>query len=175
MNCNRVTNLMSAYVDGELTGAEMLAIRRHIHGCEECSDEYESTRVMKQAVAGLRNVAPRKDFAQAILARIEEVQVPPHQRVLNKLARFLHGRLSPVAAALVASGFAIVMLTAGGIDGVSTEYAAPPMIASTGTHSVAFIRESNQPVFPVDGNHPVTVVSDSQLTGGQMQLASFGR
>ena len=61
MNCRRVVNLLSAYVDAELTGAEMFAIRRHMSDCSECAEEYESVRLVKHAVSRLSAVAPRGD------------------------------------------------------------------------------------------------------------------
>ena len=118
MNCRRVMNLMSAYVDGELTGFEMLAIRRHLSECAECGEEHESVRLMKQAVARLRTVAPREEFADAILSRLDEVEIPRYQRLVYSMANFVHRKLSPVAAALAASGIALVILSAGGVDGV---------------------------------------------------------
>ena len=42
MNCNRTKKLMSAYIDNELTGMEMLAIRRHTSVCKECELEFRS-------------------------------------------------------------------------------------------------------------------------------------
>lgn len=173
MNCQRVDNLMSAYIDGELTGAEMLAIRRHLHDCQDCAEEYESMRVVKQAVGRLRNVAPRQDFAQAILARVEEIQVPTHQRMLDALTRFVNSRLSPVAAALVASGVALVLLTAGGIDGVVPQNTAPAM-AAVSAHNVSFIRESNQPTVPMTPTQPF-MVEEKTVSQPEMLFASLTR
>ncbi len=121
MNCRKVTNLMSAYVDGELTGFEMLEIRRHLSECPDCSLEHDSMRAMKQAVARLRTVAPREDFATAILSRLDEVEIPSYQRLINSVASFAHRKLSPVAAALAASGIALVVLSAGGVDNVTPQ------------------------------------------------------
>ena len=41
MNCNKVSNLLSAYMDGELLGFEHRLIHQHISRCAECSAEYE--------------------------------------------------------------------------------------------------------------------------------------
>lgn len=121
MNCRRVVNLISPYVDGELTGAEMLAIRRHLGECPECSEEYESLRMTKLAVARLRNVAPREDFALCIVRKLDEVSIPPYQRALTSMFRFAARKLSPVAAALAVSGVALALLAAGGQDRMLVE------------------------------------------------------
>ena len=121
MNCRRVISLMSAYVDGELTGVEMLEIRGHVSECEECEQEHEATRLTKQAVSRLRTVAPREDFVHSILAQLDEVEIPQYQRLANAVVGFMHEKLSPVAAALAASGVALVILTASGVDNVRPE------------------------------------------------------
>lgn len=120
MNCRRVVNLMSAYIDGELTGEEMLEIRRHLSGCADCEEEHQSTLFMKHALSGLSNVAPREKFAESILRSLDRVEVSPYQRAWNSLWRFAQRKLSPVAAALAASGVALVILSAGGV------YQGPP-------------------------------------------------
>ena len=107
---------MSAYADGELTGLEMLAIRRHLSECAECAKEHESVRLMKQAVARLRTVAPREELAASILERLDDAETPRYQRLAHSLGNFVHRKLSPVAAALAASGIALVILSAGGVD-----------------------------------------------------------
>ena len=121
-------------MDGELPGTDMLAIRRHLSECPDCAEEWEAILFTKRAVSRLRTAVPRKDFAASIIVRLDEVQVPPYQRAANSVMRFIHGRLSPVAAALAASGLALVILTAGGVGPISvdtsSEMAALPMEAS---------------------------------------------
>ena len=116
MNCHRVTSLVSAYVDGELTGVEMLEIRRHLSNCADCAQEYEGIRLMKHAVARLGSIAPREDFAAVLFKKLDDVYVSPHHRVFNSMVKFIHEKLSPVAAALAASGLALVLLSAGGVE-----------------------------------------------------------
>jgi anti-sigma factor RsiW len=167
---------MSAYVDGELTGTEMLAIRRHLSQCAECADEYESTRLVKQAVARLRTVAPRMDFAAATMGRLEDARVTPYQRLAAWALRFAHGKLSPVAAALAASGVALVLMTAGGIDGFAPKEMQSARAAfGPRTHEVAFLREvSKQPTeFGVAG--PLVVASEGPDVGPEVHFASLTR
>ncbi len=146
---------MSAYVDGELTGAEMLEIRRHLSECAECSEEHEAERLMKLAVSRLRTAVPRKDLAASIIGRLDEVRVSPYQRVANSLTRFLHSRLSPVAAALAASGLALVLLSAGGIDSSSPSYTEE--MAAAPIQNVDFVRELNSSHVSIPGVHPLPV------------------
>lgn len=116
MNCRRVVNLMSAYVDGELTGEEMLAIRRHLSECPECAEEHETVLITKRAVASLAVVRPREDFAASILAKLDVVTVSTHQRVFDWAFGFLHAKVSPVAAALGVCGLALALLSSGEVE-----------------------------------------------------------
>lgn len=162
---------MSAYVDGELTGVEMLEIRRHLSDCPECAEEHESIRVTKQAVSRLRSAAPRRDLAASILLSLDEVQVTSYQRAVNATMRFLHGRLSPVAAALAASGLALVLLSAGGVDRIQPD--TSQTVAMSRVQNVAFLREIDaNPAIPTA--RPLVVASDrSDFGGTQVQFASL--
>ena len=53
MNCRRTSTLLSAYIDRELTGHEMLLIRDHLSSCRACGEEYESLRLLKQLLGAL--------------------------------------------------------------------------------------------------------------------------
>ena len=57
MNCECVRRLISGYVDGELSGAQMLSIRDHLHGCAECGSEIEDIRQYKELMARLDSIA----------------------------------------------------------------------------------------------------------------------
>ena len=59
MLCSRVQNLLSAYLDRELTGAEMLEIRRHLRDCAPCEREREALLHVKQLLHVLPAAAPR--------------------------------------------------------------------------------------------------------------------
>jgi len=168
MNCRRVENLMSAYVDGELTGVEMLEIRRHLSDCEGCSSEYEAERALKQAVARLSTVSPRRDFAADILTRLDEVTVPAHQKALNSFLRFVHDKVSPVAAAVAASGVALILLSSGGVDRIS------PAPSGQQGSQVAFVRDYEASSVPIDSAKPLVIASESSDLGGTtIQFASL--
>ncbi|MCL5670408.1 MAG: zf-HC2 domain-containing protein [Acidobacteria bacterium] len=146
MNCRRVTNLLSAYVDGELAGVEMLEIRRHLSECEECTQEYEDVRFTKHALSQLANISPRADFAASISARLDEVTVSPYQKIFNCAVRYAHNRLSPVTAALAAIGVAFVILSAGSVNYSRPQagYLAPAVQNVAPIKSVAFWQNSYQ-------------------------------
>jgi len=71
MNCGRVTNQLSAYIDRELTGAELLSIRSHLGGCDSCRAEYEALNRLKTMLGRLGTPEPRSDFVASTLRRFE--------------------------------------------------------------------------------------------------------
>lgn len=173
MNCRRVVNSISAYVDGELTGAEMLEIRRHLSDCKECSEEYELVRSMKFAVARLRTVAPPENLAAAIAARLDEVSIPRYQRALNGLFRFAERKLSPVAAALAVAGVALAILASGGQDRMladRSDYVAS--VAPLSVHVAGAPLEPQMPDTPItySSSKPLVVADHS---GAAFQFASM--
>lgn len=70
MNCRHVKKHLSAYVDCELAGDEMLIIRHHLTGCDECSAEYENIKKTKHLLSSLQTVIPREAFCGDIINNI---------------------------------------------------------------------------------------------------------
>ena len=170
MNCRRVINLMSAYVDGELTGVEMLDIRAHLHDCAECRKEWESVRLIKQALTGLKTMTPRDEFAASILRQLDAVEVSGYQRVVNSVSSFVHRRLTPVAAALAASGVALVVLSAGGIDNVQQDTNPVMATAPLGSQieNTAYITEIPGSHIAMASSKPLVVAADAPEFHGAM-------
>jgi len=50
MTCRNVEAKLSAYVDAELTGREMVAIRQHIATCESCACELEALSTVRRMI-----------------------------------------------------------------------------------------------------------------------------
>jgi len=110
MNCRRVSSLISAYIDGELTGIEMLEIRRHLESCRSCTLQYESLRLTKQLLSRLAYAEPRAGLADRICKRLDEVAVPQHLRLWHKILDYGHRKLTPVAAGCAALGAILAFL-----------------------------------------------------------------
>jgi anti-sigma factor RsiW len=168
---------MSAYVDGELTGVEMLEIRRHLNECTECAEEYESTRFTKQMIFRLATVKPREDLVTSILTNLDAIEVPHYQRMLNSAARFVHQKLSPVAAALAVSGVALVIMSAGGVDGVHTEPSQEMAMSQYDAQSfgVGYSPDISVGSFSLDSRNQPLKVRDNvgELTHANLEFASL--
>lgn len=53
MNCKQINTKLSAYLDGELDGTEMLLVRSHLTDCGDCRTELEMLRRVKQMLGEL--------------------------------------------------------------------------------------------------------------------------
>lgn len=70
MNCHRARQLVSPYLDHQLTGAEMLEIQRHLDGCRPCAEEYRAARDIKSLLRSLRVQEPLGPLDARIAQRL---------------------------------------------------------------------------------------------------------
>src|SRR5688572_8160905 len=118
MLCSRVRNQLSAYCDRELTGVEMLHIRRHVDACPACQRELVTLRHVKALYGALGGVEPPHGFQPAMLDR------PGRSHVLawlNRLsaaagafASLPSARLAGRALTRLATGAALAVAMMGG-------------------------------------------------------------
>lgn len=147
----------------------MLAIRRHLGICGECRAEHESVLAVKRAVANLAAARPSADLAARILSRLDVVTIPRHQRFADWLFRTLHERVSPVAAALAASGLALIMLSSGGLENVTSPASSA---APAPAQQISFFRESDN--LGLSMVKPVQLAEEIPGVGSaRLQLASY--
>jgi anti-sigma factor RsiW len=68
MNCKTVQSHLSAYLDRELSGEEMLDIRAHLSECFVCCEEETELRSLKRLLGRLPAIEPSGDLEQRLLA-----------------------------------------------------------------------------------------------------------
>lgn len=91
MNCRKTASLLSAYMDGELTGAESLRVREHLRHCEACRAEHESLQDTKVLIARLQVADPRPEFEQRLLESVRGMPVESWWRRRAAAAPALNG------------------------------------------------------------------------------------
>ncbi len=74
MNCNKVSNLLSAFMDGELLGHEHRLIHQHLQQCSDCRIEYDELLQMKRLLAAMRLREPGQRSAAAIARRVSQAE-----------------------------------------------------------------------------------------------------
>jgi hypothetical protein len=71
--CPEVKELISAYIDGEVTEIEKISIEQHLGDCSECSKEYEFTLKMLDALKEIPDEDLPRSFADDLHKRLEAV------------------------------------------------------------------------------------------------------
>ena len=77
MNCHHARQLISPYLDQQLTGREMLALQDHFAVCLSCERERQSIRQVKALLRGLREPSLPRDFSGGIALRLEKAEAAP--------------------------------------------------------------------------------------------------
>src|SRR5579864_5986552 len=53
LQCPQAKRLFSPYLDGAVTGTEMLALQAHLSDCAACNDQYQSLRRTQQLLVSV--------------------------------------------------------------------------------------------------------------------------
>jgi hypothetical protein len=120
LQCPRAKRLFSPYLDGAVTGREMLALQDHLSECEACNGEYQELRRTQQLLAntarpkvpadlGLKlRLAISRETAQAKRSQLEGLRV----RLENSLQAFMVPATAGFLSALIIFGIAMVYFVA---------------------------------------------------------------
>jgi anti-sigma factor RsiW len=105
MNCKAVQTRLSAYLDRELTGTELLQLREHLRDCTECRAEECQLRELKSVLGGLKVPEPTADFADRLCATVIKSAPVADRKPTWRRPFFTFGA---VAACSMALTFALV-------------------------------------------------------------------
>lgn len=72
MDCLKVQELISGYLDGMLDSTEMEQIKVHLEACSNCRIEYENLQKALLALSDLKEVTPPAGFRPALMAKVAE-------------------------------------------------------------------------------------------------------
>lgn len=73
MNCDGVRELLSAYVDGELSSGELLRVEQHLRRCPLCAEEVDALRQAIAMIGALEEVELPAGFREGLRARLAQV------------------------------------------------------------------------------------------------------
>ena len=73
MNCHRVQNLLSAYLDQEISSEERRLIRNHIFKCPTCSKSYEELSNIKSFLGNLEPPTLEMKHSRNFCLFLEEI------------------------------------------------------------------------------------------------------
>lgn len=106
MNCSFVSSRMAGYVDGELSGDEMLAVRRHVEGCSACRQQFEHDRGIKLAVATLPEREASAEFETRLIAAVRQASAKKSAPAVT----WPTSRMAFALAAAAVAMFCVMML-----------------------------------------------------------------
>jgi len=118
MKCSQAKPLFSPYLDGAVTGTQMMALRRHLDSCDACHDRYSSLRQTQQLLTAVgRRKAPRDLPLQLRLAISREAAQSRNLylsglriRVEHALQVFMVPATAGLASAVLTFGFLMGVL-----------------------------------------------------------------
>lgn len=81
MSCSEYGELISAYIDDELSKKEVKQLLRHLEECSACEGELSRFLSQKEQLASLRAAyfgpLPRREFPQTVMAHVHKEHIPP--------------------------------------------------------------------------------------------------
>ncbi|MDW8291006.1 MAG: zf-HC2 domain-containing protein [Armatimonadota bacterium] len=117
MNCGKVQNMLSCYIDRELPGVDMLHIQRHLDACPECRREYQTLLVVKRLLSEMPVVSPPDSLEERLVEKVLRTPVPARSWMFPVLPRSL---LRPLAVAAALGAIVLGMWYLGAQSRTST-------------------------------------------------------
>lgn len=150
MNCRSVKNLLSPYLDRELTGHQTLDIRAHLEACPNCRQELESLRRLKITVAELPEFEPTAQLQ----ARLSQIAASPSSAPMPSSTRSWRMPASLAAVAVAATVCAVVAHLA-----LGTPASAPVVETDDPSFQIAADQALMAGADPFSGQIPITLAS----------------
>ncbi|MBN1190799.1 MAG: zf-HC2 domain-containing protein [Dehalococcoidales bacterium] len=76
MNCRDMEDLLSAFINNELSAGERSAVEAHLEECVVCRKKLESYRAVRSSLETLRTVPAAPDIREAVMSGIRSAGVP---------------------------------------------------------------------------------------------------
>ncbi|HTW58706.1 MAG TPA: zf-HC2 domain-containing protein [Terriglobales bacterium] len=115
LQCPRAKRLFSPYLDGAVTGTEMIALQDHLSECVECNGKYQALRRTQQMVTSLGRAKAPEDLGLRLRVAISREAARtkrPYEGLLVRLENGLRAHLVPATAgflsAVIIFGIAMV-------------------------------------------------------------------
>jgi hypothetical protein len=107
LRCVQAKQLFSSYLDGAVTGTEMLALENHIASCAPCRTEYQSLRRTQQMLTSVaRPKAPADlglNLRLMISREVAQAKRPPFEGLMLRLENAFRNHMLPAAAGFVSA------------------------------------------------------------------------
>lgn len=74
MTCRQARELISPYLDQQLTGAQMLALQKHLSGCAACAAEHDEVHQVRVLLRSLTAIRPAQRMENQIARRVADAE-----------------------------------------------------------------------------------------------------
>src|SRR5690348_9379386 len=114
MTCRQSKSMLSAYLDGAITGKQMHSLGAHLRSCVSCRNEYEAMRRTQALVARIGRPKAPEDLSLRLRLAISHEAARQRRPYLEGLRIRLENALSafmvPATTGLVATVLAFGLL-----------------------------------------------------------------
>lgn len=160
MLCCRVQNLLSAFCDDELSGAQMLQIRRHLSQCRQCREEHAQLLQMKQLMGALSGAGPRRPLSIGEI-ELRARMAPPRPRWARVVSEWVRFALSGMPRAqrgtpflALSTGLALCAMVLGMLGTPQHRDAVAAHVPSAVSDEDNTASEARQPRYPARWAQP---------------------
>jgi hypothetical protein len=119
LQCPQAKRLFSPYLDGAVTGTQMLALQSHLSDCAACDGEYQALRRTQQLLTSVGRPKAPADLGLKLrlaISREAAAKRAPFEGLLVRLQNAVHAFMVPATAgflsALIIFGVAMVYFVA---------------------------------------------------------------
>ena len=116
LKCTAAKGLLSPYLDGAVTGTEMLAVQEHLERCAACLQEYRSLRQTQQLLVSVGRVQAPADLGLklrlAISREAAETRRPRFEGLRMRVENALNAFMVPATAGLACALLILGLVTA---------------------------------------------------------------
>ena len=134
MTCAEVKFMLSAYLDGAITGRQMYGLDRHLRGCANCWGEYESLRRTQALLSKLGRARAPEDLSLKVRLALSHEAARRRRPVWGNLGLRLQNALRAFMVPATAGVFATIVILAvlmGFITPVQANTSDVPLLIST--------------------------------------------
>jgi hypothetical protein len=107
VTCTQSKSMLSAYLDGAVTGKQMQAVDRHLRECSTCESEYQSLRRTQLALARLGPARVPEDLSLKLRLAISHAAArrrsPKFDNLILHIQNALRAFMVPATTGLVAT------------------------------------------------------------------------
>lgn len=139
MNHDEYKELLSAFLDGELTDADRADVLAHLETCEACRTYFAELNALRDALGDLADVDVPEGFSDGVLARLHEENMPKPAKKAGVWRKW--GALAACAAVVLLAVTTLPRMQTGGGMGASADSAAA-------LEESAYMAANNAPMAP---------------------------